>query len=360
MDWLKHLYENIKKESNPTPALEATPVSWFASHKKLTISGLIGILATIAIGIAIAVVMYNRTVGGAGHMQIFYFNQSMGRLEAEGRPWPTDDVDFWFASQDGFWDIDVQIFWVASAMGQLSYPPSNSQLATVWPAWDVEVPFFHYFTIKDGILAASFYDDYLTMAPLEEALFRSAFTLTMLGLPFVDEVVIRAGGMEWNDTHETIANNPTISATWLANTELVLYFVEETSDSIRLVREYYSAIGVDIQQRPLVALERLLDESPREGILAPMPEDTGIIAVIPAPEIFSIYVNLSGDFMNRFIGSPVQARFMLQAIVNTLIENSGSPPTARQVFFLIDSARHEEFHGVMHFDRGFEYDSLIE
>jgi len=362
MDWLKDLYEKIRAEGQEQDISELgqTPMAWL----KLTIIASALVLSIVAISIALVFAIGNRNILQHGQLQVFFFDAAEGRLYPEGRPWPTEDLYFWVDSGTENWDYNTKIVWAGTTIGLLSQPPDNSQLSSVWPAFafDPDMPFFLYFHIQDRTLVATFHESYLEMTPLDEALFRSAFALTMMSLPFINDVVIRVGDMEWAETNATIANAPTISSAWLANTQLILYFLDDTGETAGLVREYYNAVGVDIQRRSRMALERLIEGSVSGNVTPLIPPETRVNAVLPATEIFSIYVNLSGEFMTRFSGSPTQARFMIQSIVNTVIENSsppGSPPTARQVFFLIDSARHDTFHGVADFDRGFEYDETV-
>jgi len=206
-------------------------------------------------------------------------------------------------------------------------------------------------------LTAVFCESYLEILPLQEALFRSAFTLTMLGLPFVDNVIIRAGNHQWAETTETIQNAPTISPVRLVDTQLILYFIDELGEG--LVREYFEATDVDFQQLAREALERLIEGPTIEGVVSLVPSETRIRNVVSVTETASIYVSLSGEFLTRFSGSTAQASQMIYSIVNTVIENSPQGVRPWQVFFLIDSDRRDEFHGVTDFDTGFEYNERI-
>ena len=285
-----------------------------------------------------------RTPGvGTGAIQIYFFNPSEGRLYAESRPWPHG----------------TQRDWVNAAVGHLRFPPNSNNLSSTWPDINPllgaeEVPFLLDFTITEGTLYATFYESYLTMAPLQEALFRSAFTLTMVGFSFIDDVVIRVNEHEWAESAMTIANAPAISPSRIANTQLILYFIDESGEG--LVREYYTAIDVDTQQRVRVAVERLIDGPTIEGAFSAIPAETRVRAVISVAEPPSVYVNLSSEFLTRFSGGPAQANLMIAAIVNTVLSNS---PSARQVFFLIDSAREEHVPGIGDFSFGFEYNETI-
>jgi len=307
------------------------------------------ISASAALAVVFGVVlMFILFLGGRdqffpGQMQIYFFNPAEGRLSAEGRPWPVGDENFL----------------VASAISELSMTPTNRRLTSIWPSAprDLDSPFFRYPVIYDGTLIAVFCESYLEMQPLQEALFRSAFTLTMLGLPFIDNVIIRAGDAEWTESATTIANAPEISPVRLANTQFVLYFIDESGEG--LIRAYYDATDVNFQQLAREALERLIEGPVTEGAISVIPSETRIRRVIPAVETASIYVNLSSEFFTRFNGSTAQANLMIASIVNTVIENSPPGARPRQVFFLIDSARREEFHGVVDFDSGFEYNESV-
>jgi len=173
-------------------------------------------------------------------------------------------------------------------------------------------------------------------------------------LPFIDEVTIRVDELEWTETAETIANGPIISSIRLINTTLTLYFIDESGEG--LVREYYTATGVDFQQRGRDALEQLMIGSSTEGAFSAIPPETRILAVRPILETSSVYINLSGEFITRFSGGPLQARLMVAAIVNTVLANT---PQTRQVIFLIDSAREEFFPGVGDFSAAFLYDETV-
>ena len=315
---------------------------------RLFLPGIVlGAVVLIAIG-SVTVTLVLRRQGrdiftpNQRQIQVYFFNTSEGRLQAEWRPQPYGN----------------QHDWISAALGHLRFPPNNNRLASTWPNINPligveETPFLLNFRMNESTLVADFYDSYLEMPPLQEALFRSAFTLTMVGLPFIDDVMIRVDGNEWVESAATIANAPDISAAQIINTQLALYFIDETGE--RLVREYYSAVEIEAPRRIQVALERLIEGAETEGAFSAIPPETRILAIIPVDETLSMYVNLSGDFL-RVSGSPAQTQLMIAAIVNTVLENS--PPLTRQVFFLIDSSR-EQLPGIEDFTIGFEYDETV-
>jgi len=308
---------------------------------------ILGLVVFVAVGSIILTLVLRRQgrdIFSPNQMLIYFFNPAEGQLYPESRPWPYGDQDDW----------------VNAAIGHLRFPPNSRHLTSTWPdinplLGEEVTPFLRHAGMHGSTLIAEFYESYMVMPPLQEALFRSALTLTMVSLPFIDEVKIRVNEMEWVETAETIANGPAISSVRLGNTTLALYFIDESGEG--LVREYYTAVGVDIQQRALVALERLIEGSDIDGAFSAIPPETRVLAVIPMiVETSSVYVNLSGEFITRFSGGPAQARLMVAAIVNTVLENT---PQARRVFFLIDSSREEHIPGVADFSGAFEYDETV-
>lgn len=282
-----------------------------------------------------------RDIFTTAQIQVYFFSPSEGQLVPEGRPIP-----------HGY-----QEDWVAAAIGHLRFPPNSNRLNSTWPNINPligveETPFLLNFYIHEGALTAEFYDSYLEMPALQEALFRSALTLTMVNLGFIDEVIFRVNDRQWTETAETIANGPAISPSHHINTQLALYFIDESGEG--LVREYYSAIGMDTQRPVQTALERLIEGAQTEGAFSAIPSETRVLGVIP-DEPLSIYINLSGDFL-RISGGPAQTQLMIAAIVNTVLANT--PPNIRQVFFLVDSSR-QQLPGIEDFTIGFEYDETV-
>jgi len=348
MEYLKKLYERVTASK---PAVDdvtnADNPNENKSRFRVFLPGIIlGVVVLIAAGsvtLTLALRRQGRDIFSPSHqMQVFFFSPSEGRLQSENRPWPYGN----------------QHDWVSAAIGHLRFPPNSNRLISTWPNINPligveETPFLLSFRMHESTLIANFYDSYLEMPPLQEALFRSAFTLTMVGSSFIDEVIIRVNGNEWIESAATIANSPDISHAQIINTQLALYFIDETGEG--LVREYYNAVGIDAQRRAQVALERLIEGTAEDGAFSVIPPETRILAVIHVIETSSTYVNLSGDFL-RLGGGPAQTQLMIAAIVNTVIENSMQD--VRQVFFLIDSSR-EQLPGIDDFTLGFEYDETV-
>lgn len=308
--------------------------------------GAVAMGVVIVIAIIATIIFFTRGGTGIfnpGQIQVYFFNQGEGRLTPENRPRP----------------YGYQEDWVAAAIGHLRFPPNSRHLSSTWPdinplLGEEETPFFSGFYIEDGVLTAQFYDAYLEMPLVQEALFRSAFTLTMVDLPFIDSVRIQVNGIQWEEDATTIANAPAISPARLANTQFVLYMLDASGEG--LVRKYYNAVGIDTRQRTRAALEALIGAYDMEDTIALIPQETRVLAVVPVTETASIYVNLSSEFLTRFSGGSAQASFMLQSIVNTVLENSIG---ATQVFFLIDFAREEHVPVIGDLSGAFEYDYRV-
>jgi len=308
-----------------------------------------GIILAVVMLVIIAVLVLFRSdinLGFQGQMQVFFFSPSDGTLAPEDRPWPQGNRDEW----------------IFNAMWILMGGPNSNRLAGVWPPhqnpeiednWGI----WKDWHMDESTLVLTFDESYFLMQPLQEALFRSAITLTMTSFSFIDEVRFIVGETERTESAITIANAPELSPARISNARLILYYMDASGEG--LVREYYDAIDVDThpQQRPRVAAERLIEGTGLEDSINLIPPETRIRAVILMPETNSIYVNLSGDFVTRFTGGQVQAHHMIKSIVNTVLANAGGQ--VRQVFFLIDSARVDSFHGVPDFALGFEYDPTV-
>jgi len=300
----------------------------------------------IICGVIIGLIVRTRDtdISLQGEMRVYFFDPSQGVLYAEGRPWPQGDIREWISN--ALWNVMLE--------------PNSSRLVSTWPAHthpdrDLNWEMWLGSSMEDNTLTLTFDETYFLMEPLQEALFRSAVSLTMLELSFVEEVKIVVGETEWIESAATIANAPELNPARISNTQLTLYFMDESGEG--LVREYYNAMGVDTQQRARIALERLIEGTEMEGAVALIPTETRVRAVtIPVDGTASVYVNLSSD-INRFSGGQLHANFMIQSIVNTIIANSLGQ--IRQVFFLIDSGRQDSFHGVGEFTRGFEYDETV-
>jgi hypothetical protein len=110
---------------------------------------------------------------------------------------------------------------------------------------------------------------------------------------------------------------------------------------------------VNLHTRTQNILERLIEVQDSPGVFPLIPPETRVRLVITDADAPGVYVDFSSEFHNNFSGTTAQAHMMLQSIVHTVLENNRQ---RSRVFFLIDSDRWEEFHGVSGFDMGFTAD----
>ena len=274
-------------------------------------------------------------------MRVYFFNPQAGQLQAENLP--INSRDFTAPA----WEADLN--WVFAAFANMQRPPGRN-LSSIWP----EAVYPISYVVDEQILFLTFDESYLDLPTLDEALFRAALTLTMTAGPYVNEVILRVGGRDRIESSATVFNAPQISSARLANLNAILYFVCESGEG--LVRDYVVVRDANPGATDLVALERLIAGPAPEGAVSFIPSETRV-RVLRDVDTRSIYIILSGEFSTRFNGSHAQAQLTIQAIVNTALSNSVWD--IRQVFFLIDSARESNFHGVQEFDRGFEYDETV-
>jgi len=265
-------------------------------------------------------------------MQVYFFNPQAGQLQAENIPITAQDFN-----------------WVFAAFANMQHAPGRN-LSSTWPE-TIPLPVYAH---HERTIFLTFDESYLELSPFDEALFRSALTLTLTAWPYVDEVVFRTGDYYREESSTTVFNAPLLSPARLANVSVVLYFACESGEG--LLRDYAVVMDVNPRETELVALERLIAGPAPEGTVSLLPAETRV-RILRDVETRSIYVNLSGEFSTRFSGGSAQAQLAVQSITNTVLSNSVWD--IRHVFFLIDSARESQFHGVPDFDRGFEYDETV-
>jgi len=266
---------------------------------------------------------------GQQAMRVYFFNPQAGELQAENMPVSTQDL-----------------YWLPAAFAMMQATPGRN-LSSTWPEGLLSPVFAQH----QQTLFLTFDESYLQLPPFDEALFRSALTLTLTAFPDIDEVVFRTGDNYRTESPDTVFNAPKLSPSRLANVSVVLYFVCENGDG--LIRDYATVLDANPRETDLVALERLIAGPVPEGAVQLLPAETRV-RILRDVETRSIYVNLSGEFAARFSGGSAQAQLAVQSIVNTVLSNSVWD--IRHVFFLVDSAREGQFHGVQDFDRGFEYE----
>ena len=279
------------------------------------------------------------------YIYVYFFNAANGRLEPERRALPTE------------WEMSGDELLLTAAFNFVQRAPRSAALTRPWP----DMYIYRYFLYGDK-LVAEFGESFVGAEPLTEALFRSALTLTMVDLPFVNSVEIRfiADDGELKRVYEesaaTIANAPSISPAVMSDQTFTLFFIHESGEG--LIYESYVAPAVNLHFRNQVILETLIANQNADGVLPSIPPETRVISVNEHTEALSIYVNLSSEFFSRFNGGPMEARLMIASIANTLIENAAGSQL-RRVYFFIDSERREDFHGVAGFDLSFAFDETF-
>jgi spore germination protein GerM len=317
------------------------------------------IVALIPVAVAVALLVNARGGGTSGGLPVFYYNAPLRRLETV----PVQPADAPPMAQ------------INELLGRFYTPPPG--LTGLWPQ-------------ELGLVALAYHEETETvglalppgfreLTPLAQALLRTGLTLTLTGLPFVEQVLFWVDGegnkppvhfAEWFVNEEywdinalkiestaTVANHPVISPGVMRSRTITLYFVCESGE--KLVTETFVDDYVDLHRLAEEKLQYLIAGPIEEGALRLIPPETRIRVVTLDRATNSVYVDLSGDFVSRFIGSPKLAHLMLQSIVNTLTLPGNNNVPVRQVFFLVDSQRIDIFHGVGGFDLAFLYDHEI-
>ena len=313
-----------------------------AKKTLLTTAGLL--VLTVITVVLIYFVVESRHQDG-NYVMVYFFNSTLGSLESERWDVPTN------------WDLSGDELLLQAAFSFVQREPNSGSLSRPWP----EVYVYRYF-LDGNMLVVEFSESYLELEPLTEALFRSALTLTMVDLSFINYVELRLIDVNgdqvqvFEESASTIANAPSISPALQSDQTFTLFFIDESGEG--LIYESYVAPAVNLHFRNQVILETLIANQSSEGVLPSIPPDTRVLSVNEHREAFAIYVNLSSEFFTRFGGGPSEARLMIASIANTLIENAAGSQL-RRVYFFIESERREDFHGVADFDLGFAFDETL-
>ena len=312
----------------------------------LLISGLVLLMAVV---LGFVYFLFDMRQQDENVIQVYFFNAARGKLEAEFHVLPAD------------WEVTGNDLFLQAAFNFVFREPISGSLSRPWP--DVsEIPYLIYrYYLDEDVLIAEFKESYLEIYPLTEALLRSALTLTMTALPFVNAVEVRVleGNGEkirvFSETAASVANAPMISPAQISDQTVTLFFVHESGEG--LIYMDYVAPAVNMHFRNQVIFQKLISHQNIEGVLPSIPSGTHILSINEHEHALAVYVNLSNEFFTGFSGDPFKARLMIASIVNTLLENSEA--RVRRVFFFIESERREEFHGVSDFDLGFYFDESI-
>jgi len=336
--------------------------------RRILFAAVITFLAMCAL-IVFFVMGMQRGSSFAGGLRVFHFNPAEGRLEGTAVNVP-----------HGPREMLVQ-----TMVNHFYGSPRYSSLQRLWPE-DLGVVSIVY---RDDLVGIAFPREYRQMTPPEEALFRMGLALTLMELSFVERVLIWVDGEgnkppmhfaqwlnrwldgeersdEWwwdagavtIETANTMANNPSLSPGVMASRVITLYFV--CAEGEGLITETFVDDYINLHRLVESKLSYLIagPSQGNENAMRVIPPETRVRMVNYESESRSLYVDFSGDFMNRFIGNQHISRLMLQSIVNTLTfaENTDWNTRVERVFFLVDSQRHEIFHGVTDFNLGFVYD----
>ncbi|MCL2378212.1 MAG: GerMN domain-containing protein [Defluviitaleaceae bacterium] len=350
----------------------------FVGAKKWSIVTVVLIVVAVGLGAFIL----SRGSSDSGQVNVYFFNPTARRLEAEGRN----------LSGGGSHAHDV--------IGHLHFGPVGSAaLVNTWPYELAPQPedLIPSVYMDGSTLIAFFSPVFHEMVPLEQSLFKSAFIHTMQGLPAVSEIQIvvtenydQAFEMIMRDLSDETGSeaqsqvydeyytpyepliiydsnhagvlldplDPPISPTWIDDyTFNHLHFIDATGTG--LVLETYFAEDIVRWDEELAryALQLLIYGPRHEGAISLIPPETRVLNL----EIVGsdIYVNLSGDFVTRFVGGSRElAELTIYSIVNTLIAEL-RPPGSPRVFFLIDTQQLEEFHGVEDFHTYFVLNNAL-
>ena len=141
---------------------------------KKTFLAAAGLFALTAIVAAFTYFLIESRQQNGNYVLVYFFNAAQGVLEAERRIVPTG------------WERTGDELLLQAAFNFVLREPNSSALTRPWP----DLHAYRYF-LYGNVLVAEFDESYLELEPLTEAMFRSALTLTMVDLPFVNSVEIR-------------------------------------------------------------------------------------------------------------------------------------------------------------------------
>jgi len=290
-------------------------------------------------------------------MPVFFFNVLEGQFVPESRPWPCTSTN--------------RYQWIETAMDYMTSNPNRGNLTSVWPNIPknelIENMYFQclcneykycdecsydgcfFCSVCPNILVIEFSELYNNIPPLDEALFRSALTLTITGFEFVDSIIFKSPTSERLESMSSISTDP-LSPIRLSSATFNLYFMHESGGG--LVRETRTVQSSDAQRRSESILKELIRGPSTPGLVALIPPETQVHFTRLETGINTIYVALSSDFVSRFNGNTHQARMMIYSITHTVL-NDISAQGVWQVVFLVDWLRHDEFHGVSDFSSPF-------
>ncbi len=277
--------------------------------------------------------------------KVYFVNASTGNIEAEERVLPTSEP--------------TEI--VSAVLGYMIEGPRNKALNKLFPP---ELEILNAPRIvnsnNSSIFEIEFSKAYYNMPPQQEALFRLAFVWTMTELKFIEQVHIYIDGTELTNSRSepmgllSRANNsinPPISPFKTQSREVVLYFADETRES--LIRENRMIVVNADKPIEQFIVEALIAGPKNESCYPTMPPETKVRAVHTDEGI--CYVNLSNDFLTKNPAVAIPERTTIYSIVNSLTELT----SVKKVQFLIESENVTSFRGTMDLSKPFERDEAI-
>jgi len=312
----------------------------------------IGAVVLLIAAVGAAALVLTRGGSDDGHFNVYFFNPVAMRMESEARPLPTGDRP------------------LHAVIGHLHSGPRASNLDTTWPLELAPLPenLINVVVMDEMTLIAFILPVFNEMAPLNQSLFMAALIHTFQGLPLVSDIrlyVTDAFSAEpvavYDNNHAGVLLeplDPPISPRWIADFMFTnLHFVDATGTG--LVTETYFAQNIDRWPVPLaISTLQLLIDGPRyEGAVGLIPPETRILDL--AIDGADIYVNLSNDFVTRFVGDKELADLMIHSIVNTLLAEGRTTARLSRLYFLIETQQVENFHGVEDFHTYFERDETL-
>ena len=203
--------------------------------------------------------------------------------------------------------------------------------------------------------------EYRDMAPSDELYFRSSLVWTMTALDFISDVHIYIEGEEHLRSDGTpmgalsranVAISPQISPVRVDFERITVYFVDR-EELILVGEERLVRIN---PERPIenYYIETLIG-GPRDTRLSPtIPPETRLWADVQTSD-GTAYVNLSGDFVSRSVGSAEVLRLNILSVVNSLTEISG----IYRVQFLIESEKVDSLRGFWELNSPIERDETV-
>lgn len=217
--------------------------------------------------------------------------------------------------------------------------PISGELSTPFPkgVQQVEPP-----VIEDGVCRVNLSEQYGGLSGIDLTVADYCITLTLCQVPGVDGVTIDVEGapIPYRD-HQVLQASDVIFSS--AEDEPVylaaeLYFLRRDGGLGMEDREILVSSG-DIPAQ--VVLQALLDGPQNAGHYLPFPEEAHLIDLLVKDDGMC-YIDFDAAFLEQAPTSPVEARLLLYAIVNTLCQL----PSVDSVYLLVEGKSPEQYGGI--------------